>query len=148
MRTECKCHGLSGSCALKTCWRRMPLFREVGTKLKEKFDGAAKVIGSNDGKKLIPEGDTIKPPTTEDLIYSEPPINFCVKNRKLGSLGTKGRECDPESNRVGGCDILCCRRGASKTTVTVTGNCKCRFIWCCNVTCETCVTEKTIYRCL
>ena len=44
MRTECKCHGLSGSCTLRTCWRKMPLFRDVGNRLKEKFDGAAKVI--------------------------------------------------------------------------------------------------------
>jgi hypothetical protein len=44
MRTECKCHGLSGSCTLRTCWRKLPLFRDVATRLKEKFDGAAKVI--------------------------------------------------------------------------------------------------------
>jgi wingless-type MMTV integration site family, member 6 len=29
---------------LRTCWRKMPLFRDVGNRLKEKFDGAAKVI--------------------------------------------------------------------------------------------------------
>ena len=44
MRTECKCHGLSGSCTLRTCWRKMPLFRDVGDRLKDKFDAAAKVI--------------------------------------------------------------------------------------------------------
>ena len=44
MRTECKCHGLSGSCTLRTCWRKLPIFHDVATRLKEKFDGAAKVI--------------------------------------------------------------------------------------------------------
>lgn len=44
MRTDCKCHGLSGSCTLRTCWRKMPSLRDVGNRLKEKFDGAAKVI--------------------------------------------------------------------------------------------------------
>lgn len=47
MRTECKCHGLSGSCTLRTCWRKLPLFRDVAIRLKDKFDGAAKVIPGN-----------------------------------------------------------------------------------------------------
>ena len=44
MRVECKCHGVSGSCEMKTCWRAMPPFKEVGSILKEKFDGATEVI--------------------------------------------------------------------------------------------------------
>ena len=28
---------------MKTCWMKLPTFREVGTLLKEKFDGASKV---------------------------------------------------------------------------------------------------------
>ena len=148
MRIVCKCHGLSGSCTLKTCWRKMPTFRNVGHRLKERFDGAAKVIGSNDGKYLMPEGETIKPPIQEDLIYSEKSPNFCRPNRKYGSLGTRGRLCDPKSLGVGGCGILCCGRGYSKQQITVTLNCKCRFKWCCEVICETCVQVKTIHRCL
>ncbi|XP_070182595.1 protein Wnt-6-like, partial [Littorina saxatilis] len=148
MRQECKCHGLSGSCTLKTCWMKMPTFRDVGDRLKEKFDGAAKVIISNDGKGLLPEGETIKPPSKDDLVYSEDSPNFCNRKRKVGSLGTKGRECNPTSMGVGGCDLLCCNRGYNKEQVTVRENCKCRFMWCCEVICETCVSVKTIHRCL
>lgn len=148
MRQECKCHGLSGSCTLKTCWMKMPTFREVGDRLKESFDGAAKVIISNDAKTLLPEGETIKPPSKDDLVYSEDSPNFCNRKRKVGSLGTKGRECDPNSMGVGGCDLLCCNRGYTKEQITVTENCKCRFMWCCEVICETCVSVKTIHRCL
>ncbi|KAK3104883.1 hypothetical protein FSP39_012347 [Pinctada imbricata] len=43
MKVDCKCHGVSGSCELRTCWRAMPRFREVGVIIKEKFDGATEV---------------------------------------------------------------------------------------------------------
>ncbi|XP_054159237.1 protein Wnt-4-like [Oppia nitens] len=43
MKIECKCHGVSGSCELKTCWRSMPSFRQIGDLLKDKFESAAEV---------------------------------------------------------------------------------------------------------
>lgn len=147
MKKECKCHGLSGSCTLETCWWKMPSFREVGNRLKEKFDGSIKVIISNDGKNIMPFGRTIKPPSRQDLVYADASPNFCKKSKKYGSLGTKGRECDPNSMGVGGCDLLCCHRGYSKTQVTVRENCKCRFLWCCKVECEVCESTKILHRC-
>ena len=47
MRQECKCHGMSGSCTIKTCWMRLPNFRVIGDNLKERFDGASRVMVSN-----------------------------------------------------------------------------------------------------
>jgi wingless-type MMTV integration site family protein 1 len=47
MRQECKCHGMSGSCTVKTCWMRLPNFRVVGDNLKERFDGASRVMIGN-----------------------------------------------------------------------------------------------------
>lgn len=47
MHQECKCHGMSGSCTIKTCWMRLPAFRMVGDNLKDRFDGASRVMVSN-----------------------------------------------------------------------------------------------------
>jgi len=43
MKVQCKCHGVSGSCELKTCWRSLAPFRDVGNILKDKYNGAAEV---------------------------------------------------------------------------------------------------------
>ena len=51
----------------------------------------------NDGKTIIPEGATIKPPSREDLIYSEESPDYCVADRTTGSLGTVGRICNSTS---------------------------------------------------
>lgn len=147
MTRDCKCHGLSGTCALKTCWRRMPTFREVGNRLKDKFDGASKVTISNDGRSLVTEDDTIKPPSKEDLLYTENSPNFCKPRKKYGSLGTQGRLCNPESMGIDGCTLMCCGRDYKQTEVTIQENCKCQFIWCCQVICKTCTSIKTISRC-
>lgn len=148
MRTECKCHGLSGSCTLKTCWRKMPPFREVGNRLKERFDGAAKVIAGNDGQSFMPEGETIKPPVKIDLVYSEDSPSFCLPNDTLGSFGTQGRQCVDTSLAEEGCGILCCGRGFTSKINIEEKNCKCKFEWCCEVKCERCNETQKITTCL
>ncbi|XP_024244605.1 protein Wnt-6-like [Oncorhynchus nerka] len=147
MRTECKCHGLSGSCTLRTCWKKMPHFREVGDRLLERFNGASKVMGGNDGKTLIPVGQNIKPPDKQDLIYSAESPDFCSPNRKTGSLGTRGRMCNSTAMDVSGCDLLCCERGYRDETVVFEENCLCRFHWCCVVQCKKCSVRKELSLC-
>lgn len=48
-----KCHGLSGSCQLKTCWKSSPDFRTVGKLLKQQFRRAVLVDQSNFGNGMI-----------------------------------------------------------------------------------------------
>ena len=40
MRELCKCHGVSGSCATKTCWKQISKFRAVGDYLKKMYKQA------------------------------------------------------------------------------------------------------------
>ncbi|KAK0161005.1 hypothetical protein PV327_009525 [Microctonus hyperodae] len=49
MQVRCKCHGMSGSCELKTCWKVAPEFRMVGKTLKDRFRSAILVTQSNLG---------------------------------------------------------------------------------------------------
>lgn len=44
LKKECQCHGISGSCQLKTCWKTLPTFREVGDALLKKYEKAKMVV--------------------------------------------------------------------------------------------------------
>ncbi|CAG5056509.1 unnamed protein product [Parnassius apollo] len=105
MRQECKCHGMSGSCTVKTCWMRLPSFRSVGDALKDRFDGASRVLMSNTDLEaptqrndatshrvprrdryrfqLRPYNPDHKAPGTKDLVYLESSPGFCEKNPRL-----------------------------------------------------------------
>lgn len=148
MRLECKCHGLSGSCTVKTCWLKMPPFREVASRLRDKFDSAYKVVLRNDGNSFMPEMETLKKPGKYDLVFSDESPNFCYPNMKTGSLGTQGRECNATSAEADGCDLLCCNRGYQHRIVSVRVSCNCVFKWCCKVTCEECVEHRELNTCL
>ena len=41
--TSCKCHGVSGSCSLKTCWKSLPTLKTVGVTLAHKYLTAVEV---------------------------------------------------------------------------------------------------------
>ena len=158
MVRECKCHGLSHSCTVQTCWNKIPEFQKVGIVLKRKFDGATQVeLEQNSSRRkntrhisdrFTPVNKDHKPPTKEDLVYYEESPNFCVKNSKVGSLGTLGRECNRTSLSTDGCDLLCCGRGYRSEYKTVDKPCNCKFEWCCKVKCQSCKETKNVHLCL
>lgn len=93
LRTQCKCHGVSGSCNIKTCWKALPPMSEIGVRLLEKYTNAIKVYGDAFGE-IIPEKTAKrvkKAASTQLLVYISKSPDYCTKDDKLGSFGTVGR---------------------------------------------------------
>ncbi|NXD90557.1 WNT4 protein, partial [Chaetorhynchus papuensis] len=95
-KVECKCHGVSGSCEVRTCWKVLPPFRQVGNVLKENFEGAMEVhpkrVASR--KLLVPKSSRFKPYTAHDLVYLLASPDFCDRDPRRGTFGTSGRPCN------------------------------------------------------
>uniref|UniRef100_G3P6V6 Protein Wnt n=1 Tax=Gasterosteus aculeatus aculeatus TaxID=481459 RepID=G3P6V6_GASAC len=117
MQVECKCHGVSGSCELRTCWKVMPPFRRVGVVLKERFDGATEV--------------------------SE---NCCCLQLKM-TLASSETHPGTSRLAPDGCELVCCGPGYRAGRAEVVQRCSCKFSWCCSVRCQQCKNTVTIHTC-
>ncbi|GAB6029241.1 Protein Wnt-5b [Chamberlinius hualienensis] len=145
-RVNCKCHGVSGSCSLITCWQQLVSFREVGDVLKDKYDGATEVRINKRGKLQL-ANPRFNVPTAEDLVYMDESPDYCTRNLSVGSIGTKGRVCNRTSLGMDGCNLMCCGRGYNTHKHTVKERCECKFQWCCQVVCKTCVHVLDVQTC-
>nr|CUS58512.1 wingless transcription factor [Cupiennius salei] len=153
MRRQCKCHGMSGSCTVQTCWMQLSPFRTIGDGLKDRFDGASRVLVTNRGNVrrralLKPYHPEHKPPSKKDLVYFENSPDFCYADPSLGHSGTLGRTCNVSSLGVDGCDLMCCGRGYKSENREEVSRCNCTFHWCCQVECKTCKTKRLVHECL
>lgn len=90
---KCKCHGVSGSCSIKTCWKGLQELRDIALDLKNKYLSATKVVHRPMGtrKYLVPKDIDIRPVKETELIYLQSSPDFCMKNEKVGSHGTQDR---------------------------------------------------------
>ena len=148
MELKCRCHGVSGSCAVKTCWKTMPSFREVGELLKSKFEKPVQVAPKS-RKRLRPRDRRKRRMgvSEDDLVFLEDSPNFCRPDTSRGILGTRGRECKVGGRGGESCDLLCCGRGYNTRVVRYAERCHCKFIWCCEVRCKTCETLVDRHTC-
>lgn len=155
---------MSGSCNVKTCFFRVREFREIGEKLREKYDQARSVTPGNDDPNSLWSDipiEELSRTTAEhsnhrrrsipehDLVYTDRSPNFCRRDPKSGVMSPRGRQCDPNAPAaMGNCSYLCCDRGYELVdTIVVNFNCRCKFQWCCEVNCETCRNETQLFRC-
>nr|XP_003421261.1 protein Wnt-9a [Loxodonta africana] len=153
VETTCKCHGVSGSCTVRTCWRQLAPFHEVGKHLKHKYETALKV-GSTTNEATGEAGDISPPrgrapgaggsdplPRTPELVHLDDSPSFCLAGRF--SPGTAGRKCHREKN----CESICCGRGHNTQSRAVTRPCQCQVRWCCYVECKQCTQREEVYTC-
>ncbi len=170
MVLSCRCHGFSGSCAVKTCWRELPSYYQVGDTLKEKQANSLKVwfTPRHNGPDLVNYVDetrgqtvTVEITALDDtvLIHLEDQDDYCSYNENV----TLNRECMPEfmldakqrgqvkstsmKEHFPSCESFCCNGEFVEETVVTMENCNCRFVWCCTVECQSCPVSTTHYHC-
>ena len=149
---KCQCHGLTGTCSLKTCWKVTPPLYTIAQKLRDRYEKACQVeYAPKSPFSLSPmlTSTCHWPLAEEDLVFSDASPNYCTPKTELGSLGTQGRKCDPSApaSRSESCQHLCCGRGYVKETKIVEYSCQCQFEYCCRLNCQTCHKEVTNYWC-
>lgn len=148
LKRECKCHGVTGSCNLKTCWRSLAPFETVGTELKRKYRNAVKV-GLVDN--TLRELQRDKPVTRRDkkMVFLDSSPDYCVRNLTVGSPGMLGRTCSDEDVGLNKCRSLCnsCKLKPERELLEKQVDCRCKFVWCCSVKCATCTKEYSVTTC-
>jgi len=146
MKVTCKCHGVSGSCSLITCWQQLAPFRVVGDTLRDKYNAATRVKPTTKGRLRLHKRN-VKIPTANDLIFMKTSPDYCKQDPETGSLGTTGRVCKVDSEGMDGCNLMCCGRGYNTIKTRLKERCKCKFHWCCYVECQTCTKPVELTVC-
>ncbi|CAN7996704.1 unnamed protein product, partial [Ixodes hexagonus] len=149
LTTLCKCHGVSGACNIKTCWRGLTSLRHVSHRLRRRYQVAVEVarhgpagVGASTHK-IVPVSDHVGRLQKADLVYRTKSPDYCSWDTRVGSLGTEGRTCNSTESGTLGCDSMCCGRGYTTLRKQVSERCHCRYHWCCFVECKTC-SEWTV----
>jgi len=96
MTTQCKCHGVSGSCSVKTCWRALADLRTAAQHIYRRYVRAVEVrsrrLRGSDRRRLLPVAHTGRTNFSDDdlLFYTQSP-DYCHPEPLLGSPGTTNR---------------------------------------------------------
>ncbi|XP_064886004.1 protein Wnt-8a isoform X3 [Columba livia] len=152
MKRACKCHGVSGSCSIQTCWLQLAEFREIGNYLKIKYDQAHKLEmdkrrmrAGNSADSRGATAETFHHVHPTELVFLEDSPDYCTRNASLGHHGTEGRECLQTGKNLSQWEKRSCRRlctecglRVEERRTEVVSSCNCKFHWCCTVRCEQC----------
>lgn len=149
LKTQCKCHGVSGACNIKTCWKALAPLSYLAQRLKLEYQRAVEVGPGPTGtkKKLKPVDSRIASFHRDQMIYLTKSPDYCLPDSSTGSAGTRGRICNASSSGTEGCDSMCCGRGYQTSFQLRSHQCRCKYRWCCYVECEVCTTEERLDLC-
>lgn len=160
LQRMCKCHGVSGSCQVQTCWTTVPNISKIGDYIKRKFRLAAKVgaktavesnlVGLNKELAAVPK---------DKMVFVDASPDYCYENPSLHINGTLGRYCSRNKQRNGtevsryerdSCDRLCteCGYRIKREVIKIEKQCSCRFVYCCSIQCKRCPIEEEAYKCV
>jgi len=117
--TACKCHGVSGSCSMRTCWKSLADLRSVAVTLLDRYSFAVEVaykrvsgrrstksttdsavvptrtpinaVTTPPSKRLVPVLRRRRTLNDTDIAYYTMSPDYCLPDPSLGSVGTKDR---------------------------------------------------------
>ncbi|XP_067622460.1 protein Wnt-4 isoform X2 [Eurosta solidaginis] len=147
VKDKCKCHGVSGSCSMKTCWKKLSEFNATSTLLRQKYNEAIRKapntrtirrdVTHNRFKKLKQREKKLGKSQYTTLYYLETSPTYCSV--------TKDRQCLHSDN----CANLCCGRGYITHVFKQVEKCRCRFNngRCCQLICDYCQRFEDKYFC-
>lgn len=167
MQQVCKCHGVSGSCSIKVCWKILPEFRVIGDELMKNYKMASHLKETNVKERVKKLSMILSKRHSrnlssvfkkDSLVFMRNSPNFCRSNSRNGIMGTVGRVCSvldvaDKNNSTklseirATCDYLCCGRGFMIETRETEEDCDCQFQWCCSVKCKKCKKKIIEYYC-
>jgi len=138
---QCKCHGVSSACDLKTCWRTLPDFSRVANHLKDGYNTAVQVHVVRKKERTVIQAKKGEHPVEghRKLVFLRRTKSFCH---------TQGRVCFLDRDTSNSCENLCCNRGYHTIIREHVTSCNCKFKWCCEVTCQSCFDNVTENICL
>lgn len=103
VKTRCKCHGISGSCTVKTCWRQLSTFRDIGNILKQKYENSYKVVTyTNDATGKSPLSDDVTLENNYGNILRPLKQKTDFREDNLTDRGKKSRKSKRDRNSVKG----------------------------------------------
>lgn len=124
---------------MKTCWRQLTPLDVIASKLKLKYRNAVRVVFvDNELQEKVRSKGTSR--MDKKLVYLEESPDYCKPNKITGSPGMLGRTCSSEDVTTNRCKTLCQSCELKPVTVqrSKTFDCRCRFLWCCSIKCESC----------
>ncbi|XP_075153801.1 wnt oncogene analog 4 [Haematobia irritans] len=147
MKDKCKCHGVSGSCSMKTCWKKLADFNATATLLRQKYNQAIRKAPNTRTIRREATSSRVKKPKQRrkkqqqsqytTLYYLETSPTYCSV--------TKDRQCLNPDN----CANLCCGRGYVTRVFKQVEKCRCRFNngRCCQLICDYCQRYEDRFFC-